>query len=73
MINQDQLLPSLIDTPGVDPEEKGVKYWYEAYLKLKQEKEELETRLSAAEKELEELQILDFRFWIGDELVRSRV
>jgi len=46
----------------VDPEEKGVKYWYEAYLKLKQEKEELETRLSAAEKELEELQILDFRF-----------
>jgi hypothetical protein len=55
MINQDQLLPSLIDTPGVDPEEKGVKYWYEAYLKLKQEKEELETRLSAAEKELEEL------------------
>jgi len=36
----------------------GVEYWYEAYLKLKQENIELETKLSAVEKELAELQIL---------------
>jgi hypothetical protein len=29
MINQDLPQPSLIDTPGVDPEERGVEYWYE--------------------------------------------
>jgi hypothetical protein len=55
MIKQDQPLPSLIDTPGVDPKERGVEYWYEAYLNLKQEKEELEGKLSAVEKELAEL------------------
>jgi len=60
MINQDQALPSLKDVPGIDPKDKGVDFWYEAYLKLKQEKEELETKLSAVEKESEELQILDF-------------
>jgi hypothetical protein len=59
MINQDQALPSLKDVLGIDPKEKGVDFWYEAYLKLKQE---LETKLSAVEKESEELQILDFRF-----------
>jgi hypothetical protein len=74
MINEDPSLPSLIDTLGVDPEVRGVKYWYEAYLKQKQENIELETKLSAAEsklsaveKELAELQILDFRFWILEE------
>jgi len=55
MINQDLLLPSLIDTSGVDPEERGVEYWQEAYLKLRQENIELETKLSAAEKESAEL------------------
>jgi len=59
-------LPRIIDTPGLDPEERGVEYWYEAYLKLKQENVELETKLSAVEKELAELQILDFGFWILD-------
>lgn len=48
-------LPRIIDTPGLDPEERGVEYWYEAYLKLKQENVELETKLSAVEKELAEL------------------
>jgi len=69
MINQDLPLPSLIDTSGVDLEERAVEYWQKAYLKLKQENIELETKLSAAEKESAQLPILDFRFWIGDELV----
>jgi len=66
MINQDQPLPRLIDTPGEDPKEKGVDFWYKAYLKQKQEKEDLEAKLSAVEKELAELQILDFGGKIKD-------
>jgi hypothetical protein len=45
----------------LDPKERGVEYWYEAYLNLKQEKEELEGKLSAVEKES-----TNFRFWILD-------
>jgi len=55
MINQHLPPSSLIDISSVDPKEEGAEFWYEAYLKLKQENTELKTKLSAVEKELAEL------------------
>jgi len=37
MRKQDQLLPSIIETPGAKPKERGGEYWYEADRKQKQD------------------------------------
>jgi len=44
-----------MNNQDIDPKEKGVEFWYEAYLKQKQENEELAAKLDAVEKELAEL------------------
>jgi|GEM_PF-5381361 predicted nuclease with TOPRIM domain len=44
-----------MNNQDIDPKEKGAEFWYEAYLKQKQENEELAAKLEAVEKELAEL------------------
>lgn len=55
MAIKDQLLPTLINAPDLEPEQMGASFWYEAYLKQKQENVELEAKLEQVEKELEQL------------------
>ena len=55
MAINDQLLPTLINAPDFEPEQMGASFWYEAYLKQKQENVELEAKLGLLEKELEQL------------------
>jgi len=55
MAINDQLLPTLINAPDFEPEQMGAGFWYEAYLKQKQENVELEAKLGQVEKELEQL------------------
>ena len=55
MAINDQLLPTLINAPDFEPQQMGASFWYEAYLKQKQENVELEAKLGLLEKELEQL------------------
>jgi hypothetical protein len=52
----DQLLPTLINAPDFDPEQMGASFWYEAYRKQNQEKQELEAKVCRLEKDKQELE-----------------
>jgi transposase len=52
----DQLLPTLINASDFNPEQMRASFWYEAYRKQNQEKQELKARLDGAEKDKQELE-----------------
>jgi len=52
----DQLLPTLINAADFDPKQIEVDFWYEAYQKLAQEKQELAVKLEKVELEKQELE-----------------
>ncbi|MCG8362248.1 MAG: DUF6444 domain-containing protein [Pseudanabaenales cyanobacterium] len=48
-------IPSLIDAPDFDPEQMGGQFWYEQYLKQREENQQLRGQLSQLQSEVDQL------------------
>ena len=48
-------IPSLIDAPDFDPEQMGAQFWYEQYLKQREENQQLRGQLSQLQSEVDQL------------------